>query len=86
MADLFSKNRALTIKKFERDKLQAMANMHGNEIKIMELEDQIERCRGDVEAQQKRIEECDFNIQQQKEEMAKEEAGESTTKKAEKGN
>lgn len=72
MADLFSKNRLLTIKKHERDKLVAQAQIHAREIRIMEIEEEIERCRADIVGQQKIIADCDFNINQQLEEMEKE--------------
>jgi hypothetical protein len=65
MADLFSKNKMITIKKHERDKLIALAQIHAREIRIMEIEEEIERCKFDIENQKKIIIECDVNIKQQ---------------------
>lgn len=65
MADLFSTNRALFIKKYERDKLVALANVQSREIRIMELEEEIIRNRNDITAQYKVIEEMEKNIQLQ---------------------
>ncbi len=72
MADLTNKNRLLTIKKHEAKKLQALAYISSKEVRVMELEDEIQRCYDDMEAQKKLIGECEFNIKQQKEEMEKE--------------
>lgn len=65
MSDLFSTNRKITIKKHERDKLIALSQIQAREIRIMEIEEEIERCKIDIEAQKKIITECDFNIKQQ---------------------
>jgi hypothetical protein len=74
MADIYSKSRELSIKKFERDKLQLLCNIQSKEIRVMELEEEIERCRIDIEASREKIAEFDYNIRLQKEEMAKEDA------------
>jgi len=71
MADIHKKNRDLFIKKYERDKLVAQANIQSREIRILELLDEIERNKDDIEAQNKVIRDMDFNINQQKEEIAK---------------
>lgn len=72
MADLGSTNRKLSIMKYDHNKLVAMAQIQATEIKIIELGEEIERCRGNIEAQKKVIEEMDMNIQQQKELIAEE--------------
>ncbi len=72
MADLNSKNRPLFIKRYQRDKMMAQAQIQSREVRIMELEEEIERCRMDIEAQNKVIVEMEFNIKQQHEEMEKE--------------
>jgi len=66
MADLGSRNRQLSIMKYEHNKLVCMAQIQAKEIKIIELGEEIERCGGDIEAQKKTMEEMDLNIQQQK--------------------
>ena len=71
MPDMNSTNRIMAMKKFERDKLVAMANIQSREIRIMELEDEIDRCKYDIVAQNELIKEMEFNIEQQKEEMKK---------------
>ncbi len=74
MADLFSTNRDLTIKKFERDRLTAQSQLLSREIRIAELHEEIGRLQVDIEAQRKVIDNAEFNIKQQKEEKAKEAA------------
>ncbi len=71
MADLFSKNRELFIKRYERDKLVALSNIQSREIRIMELEEEIDRNKADIEAQKKLLETLDMNIKQQLAEMEK---------------
>jgi hypothetical protein len=71
MADLYSKNRELFIKKYERDKLVALTNIQSREIRIMELEEEIERNRADIEAHNKLLASLDMNIKQQLEEIGK---------------
>jgi hypothetical protein len=72
MADLFSGNRQLLIKKHERDKLVALAQIQSREIRIMELEEEIGRCHADIAAQKAIIEKLEFNISLQLEEIEKE--------------
>jgi len=72
MADLGSRNRQLSIMKYEHNKLVAMAQIQAKEIKIIELGEEVERCRNDIEAQKKTMEEMDLNIQQQTELIAEE--------------
>jgi hypothetical protein len=74
MADLFSTNRDLTIKRHERDKLVAQSQILAREIRIEELKEEIGRCQIDIEAQHKVITTAEFNIKQQMEEKAKEAA------------
>lgn len=71
MADLFSMNRDLTIKRHERDKLVAQSQILAREIRIEELKEEIGRLEVDIEAQKKVIKEAEFNIKQQIEEKAK---------------
>ena len=71
MSDMFSGNRMLFIKRHMRDKLSAEVQVQSREIRILELEEEIERNRGDIVAQEKIIAECEKNIALQKEEMDK---------------
>lgn len=64
-------NNKLANLKFERDKFSHMANLQTQEIRILELQEEIERCRAEIEAQNKVIAEMDFNIQQQEQLLAK---------------
>lgn len=68
---MHSTNRNLFIKRYERDKLVALANIQSREIRILELEEEIDRNRADIEAQNRLLAELDKNIQQQLDEMAK---------------
>jgi septal ring factor EnvC (AmiA/AmiB activator) len=72
MADLFSRNRNLFIKKYERDKLVALSQIQSHEIRIIELEEEIERCHKSVDAQKKVLEELEKNIKLQHQEIEKE--------------
>lgn len=63
MADLFSTNNNLTIMRFEHQKLVAQSNIHARQIRILELQEETERCNLDIEAQKKVIIEQDKNIQ-----------------------
>jgi hypothetical protein len=63
MADLFSTNNNLTIMRFEHQKTVAKANIQARSIRILELQEEIERCNIDIEAQNKVIVEQDKNIQ-----------------------
>ena len=72
MADLYSTNRMLFIKRFEHQRLVAQAQIQAREIRIMELEEEIHRCRIDIEAQNKVISEAEVNIKLQHEEAENE--------------
>ncbi len=74
MADIFSTNRDLTIKRFERDRLVAQSQILAREIRIEELKEEIARQEADIVAQKKVIDTAEFNIQQQMEEKAKDAA------------
>lgn len=74
MGDIYSTSRLLNIKRHELAKMQAQANIHAREIRVMELEEEIERCKVDCAAQRKVIEEAEKNINLQKSEMEKEKA------------
>lgn len=76
MADLFSTNNSLTIMRFEHQKTVAQANIQARHIRILELQEEIERCNLDIEAQKKVIVEQDKNIkiQLEAEEKKKQEA------------
>lgn len=65
MADVNAKNRKLFIMKYEHQKLVAKAQMQAKEIKIIELGEEIERCKEDIKAQQKVLNDMDENIKQQ---------------------
>jgi len=62
MADLFSTNNNLTIMRLEHQKIVAQANIQARHIRILELQEEIERCNLDIEAQKKVIVEQDKNI------------------------
>lgn len=68
-------NSLLETKKYERDRLSLQANIQTLEIRILEKEEEINRCNDDFEAQKKVISEMDFNIKQQKELIIKEKQG-----------
>ena len=57
--------------RFEHQKLVAQANIHARHIRIIELQEEIERCNLDIEAQKKVIAEQDKNIQIQNDAEAK---------------
>lgn len=65
MGDLYSTNRKLFIKRHEHARMVALANIHAREIRIMEIEEEIQRNRDDIEAQKKVIEEAEKNIKLQ---------------------
>ena len=71
MGDLINQNRNLIIRRHEHSKLVALAQIEAREIRIIELEDEIERSRQEIEIQRKLIADADQNIKQQREEMAK---------------
>jgi hypothetical protein len=81
MGDLFSKNRMLFIKRYEHQKLVALSNIQAREIRIMELQEEIERCQVDMDAQRKVIAEMDLNIKLQHEEAEKERKAAEAEKK-----
>lgn len=72
MADIFSKNRILFIKRYEHQKLVALGHIHAREIRLLELEEEVQRCQDDIAAQRKVIAEADHNIRLQNEEISKE--------------
>lgn len=74
MADLFSTNNNLFLMRFEHQKQVANANITARHIRILELQEEIERCNVDIEAQKKVIAEQDKNIQLHIEEAKKKEA------------
>jgi seryl-tRNA synthetase len=65
MGDLYSTNRLLIIKRHEYAKSVALSNIQAREIRIMELQEEIERNKEDIEAQKKAIETAEANIKQQ---------------------
>lgn len=71
MADLTNVNRIIQVKKYEHQKLIAMAQIQAREIRIMELEEEMGRCRTDIELQKKIIVDMEGQIAQQKAEMEK---------------
>jgi hypothetical protein len=71
MADLTNANRSLIMKRFEHTKMVALQNVLAREIRIMELEDEINRCRVDMESQKKVIHDMDKEIQLHTAEFAK---------------
>jgi hypothetical protein len=71
MADLFSTNNNLTVMRFEHIKLVAQTNIQARKIRIIELQEEIERCNVDIEAQKKLISDQDNNIKIQIEAEAK---------------
>jgi uncharacterized small protein (DUF1192 family) len=71
MADLTLQNRALLVKRYEYQKMIALTNIQGKEVRMMELEEEIERCKADIAAQIKSIEEYEQNINLQKAEIDK---------------
>jgi hypothetical protein len=62
MPDLFDTNNNLTIMRFEHQKLIAEANIKARSIRILELEEESLRCKADIEAQKKVIEEQERQI------------------------
>jgi hypothetical protein len=74
MPDINAPNRTLTIKRYEHQRMVALANIQAREIRILELEEEIIRCKFDMENQHKVIADMDRQIAQQREEMAKETA------------
>jgi len=70
MGDLFSTNLDLTILRHEHMKLVAQANIQARMIRMIELQEEIDRCKVDVEAQNKVIAEAEKNITIHKEALA----------------
>lgn len=62
MGDLFSKNNNLVVMRHNHAKLIALANIQAKEIRIIELHEEVDRCKNDIEAQKKVIEEAERNI------------------------
>ncbi len=62
MADLFSTNRNLVVMRHEHSKLVALSNIHAREIRIIELQEEIDRNKLDVDAQRKVIDEAEKQI------------------------
>ena len=67
MADLNTKSREYVIKKHEYSKLIALSIVQAKEIRIIELEEEIERCRVEIEAQHNLTKESEKNISEQRE-------------------
>jgi hypothetical protein len=70
--DVNSSNRLLIMKRHEHARLVALSQIHAREIRIMELEEEIQRCKIDIESQKGVIVTSEQNIEQQKEEIEKE--------------
>jgi hypothetical protein len=60
------------MKRHEHARLVALSQIHAREIRIMELEEEIQRCKIDIESQKGVIVTSEQNIEQQKEEIEKE--------------
>lgn len=67
MADLNTKSREYIIKKHEYSKLIALSLIQAKEIRIIELQEEIERCKTEIDAQNVLIKESEKNINEQKE-------------------
>lgn len=72
MGDIYSRNRQLLIKRYEHAKMVALANVQAREIRIIELEEEIDRNNEDILAQKKVVEEQEKSISLQKQEIEKE--------------
>lgn len=72
MPDLVNMNRKLHIKRYEHAKLVALSLIHAREIRIMELEEEINRCNADIVSQKKVIAENESNIELQLKEIERE--------------
>jgi uncharacterized small protein (DUF1192 family) len=70
MGDLVNTNMDLTIMRHEHIKLVAQANIQARSIRIIELQEEIERSKADIEAQHKVIADAEKNIQIHKEAKA----------------
>ena len=71
MGDLFSSNGDLVIMRHEHIKTVAQANIQARNIRIVELNEEIARCKSEIDAQIKVIEEAERNISIHKEAKAK---------------
>lgn len=69
MADLNTKSREYVIKKHEYAKLIALSVIQAKEIRMIELQEEIERCKTEIDAQHALIKESEKNINEQKELM-----------------
>jgi hypothetical protein len=67
MADLNTKSREYVIKKHEYSKLVALSIIQAKEIRMIELQEEIERCKIEIDAQNNLIKESEKNITEQKE-------------------
>jgi precorrin-3B methylase len=67
MADLNTKSREYIIKKHEYSKLIALSLIQAKEIRMIELQEEIERCKTEIDAQNVLIKESEKNINEQKE-------------------
>ncbi len=67
MPDLNTKSREYVIKKHEYSKLIALSVIQAKEIRMIELQEEIEKCKTEIEAQNSLIKESDKNINKQKE-------------------
>lgn len=72
MADLNTKSREYVIKKHEYSKLIALSVIQAKEIRMIELQEEIERCKTEIDAQNALIKESEKNINEQKDLMSKE--------------
>ena len=66
MADLNTKSREYVIKKHEYSKLIALSLIQAKEIRIIELQEEIERCKTEIDAQNVLIKKSKKNINEQK--------------------
>ena len=71
MGDLTNVDRMVLIKKYEHEKVIAIARIHEKEIRIIELLDEMVKCRADIGKSMKVIERCNLNIKLQEETVNK---------------
>lgn len=74
MSDLNGSNCDLVVMRHEHIKTVAQANIQARQIRIYELQEEINRCKSDIENQNKVIEDATKNILIHKEAKAKEKA------------
>lgn len=72
MGDLTHVDRLVLLKKYDHEKVVATGRIHEKEIRIIELLDEIVKCRVDIEKSMKVIERCNLNIKLQEELVNKE--------------